>query len=144
MNPNNRKSHRPAVAVWLLTGLAYAIWFGFEDRSLTPVVFLAALTCGAVGLTRCARFRDEAQPLMDRSALLRTALSGMICGAGVGPAASLLILIKTGLHSHPVPDFEPRDVLQVLRLSPAWAIAGGLIGLALGLLVLLNGENAQR
>jgi hypothetical protein len=144
MSPSNRDLHVPVIAIWLVTGSAYVIWFGVEDRSLAPIVCLAALTCGAVGLTRFARIKHEPQTPRARGALVRAALTGVICGAGVGPVASLLILIKTGLHSHVVPDFDLPDVLQVLRVSPAWALAGGLIGLALGLLAPGHGASAQR
>ena len=55
-------------------------------------------------------------------------LAGAAAGALVGPMAAVLILLKIGLHAHPVPEFSSADAAAVLARVPIWAAAGGLLG----------------
>jgi hypothetical protein len=55
-------------------------------------------------------------------------LAGAAAGALAGPIEAVLILLKVGLHAHPVPDFSTADVVAVLSRIPIWTAAGGLLG----------------
>jgi len=117
---------RLARLAWSVTGLTLFLWIGYEDASLLTVVGCAALLGLSLGLS-CAdrQRRSERQP-----GWLRAAITGTLAGAAVGPLSALLMLVKAGLHTHPVAEFSPGDLLLVLGLTPAWAVAGGLLGLA--------------
>jgi hypothetical protein len=113
---------------WAVSGLGCVAWFAYEDRGLTAVVLLAVGLCLASGLSGWARMqRTSFRHLGGR----RTgALAGLLAGAAIGPVAALLILIKTGLHVHPQPDFTAADLGAVLSAWPAWMGAGLSAGLA--------------
>jgi hypothetical protein len=115
---------------WGLSGLGCAAWFAYEDRGLTPVVLLAAGLCLAAGLTGWYRLQRTPRRRLGRRAA--GALAGLLAGAAVGPSAALLILIKTGLHAHPQPDFTAADLGSVLSVWRAWTGAGLAAGWAMG------------
>ena len=117
---------------WGLAGLGWVAWIGFEDRGLTAVTLLAASLCLAAGLSAWVRWRRKDTRLPP--AWLRGAVIGLVAGACVGPTAAVLILVKTSLHAHPVPDLSAADLGRVLSVSPVWAVAGLAAGLAGGLL----------
>jgi hypothetical protein len=114
---------------WGVSGLGCAAWFAYEDRGLTAVVLLAAGLCLASGLSAWARQRRTSVPRLGRRS--SGALAGLLAGAAVGPGAALLILIKTGLHAHPLPDFTAADLGAALSIWPAWTGAGLAAGWAI-------------
>lgn len=124
---------------WGLSGLGCAAWFAYEDRGLTAVVLLAAGLCLAAGLT--GRSRLQRTPMRRLGRRSAGALAGLLAGAAVGPSAALLILIKTGLHAHPQPDFTAADLAAALSVWRAWTGAGLAAGWAIGWLAQ---ERAER
>jgi hypothetical protein len=116
--------------VWLLAGAAWLIWIGVEDRAIWPVLLLAAGLASAAGLSWLVR-RQAATGRPTNPGL--EALAGLLAGAATTPIAVLLVLIKTSLHDHPIPDFTPGDILAILRAAPAWTLAGLCIGGAIAL-----------
>ena len=112
---------------WILTGLLALAWLGLEDRGVGAVALLAWMTCLSGLLT--ARARRGLGGTGPRPMGLRWWVpAGVAAGVGVAPLAVLLILIKVGLHAHPVPDFTTADVAAVLARMPVWVIAGGFLG----------------
>lgn len=126
--PAAHRRFQPQRLAWFLSGLFWLAWLGYEDRGLTAVVLLAGCLGAALGLTGWARW-GEVQAGW-RPAAVRGALLGVVAGASVAPLAALLILVKTSLHAHPVPDFTAADLGRVLSVWPAWTGAGMLAGLA--------------
>lgn len=63
-------------------------------------------------------------------------LLGMLAGVLSALTTFFLMLFKNVQHSHVVPDFSNEVMWGVLVRTPAWALAGGLIGGALMLLVM--------
>lgn len=122
------RGFRPQHVAWFLTGLFWLAWLGYEDRGLTAVVLLAGCIGAASGLS--VWMRRRAVRAGRWSAWMRGALLGALAGASVAPLAALLILVKTSLHAHPVPDFTAADLGRVLDVWPAWTGAGLLVGLA--------------
>ena len=66
-------------------------------------------------------------------AIMATML-GAIIGIGSSLITALLMLLKNARHSHFFPDFPPGQIGAIIERAPVWALAGGLIGLGLGLL----------
>lgn len=126
--PAAHRRSQPQRLAWLLAGLFWLAWLGYEDRGLTAVVLLAGCLGAALGLTAWARWGEVSAGW--RPAAVRGALLGALAGASVAPLAALLILVKTSLHTHPVPDFTAADLGRVLEVWPAWTGAGLLAGLA--------------
>jgi hypothetical protein len=123
-----QRRFQPQRLAWFLTGLFWLAWLGYEDRGLTAVVLLAGCIGAALGVSAWRRWR--AGYAASRSAWIRSAILGALAGASVAPLAALLILVKTSLHAHPVPDFSAEDLGRVLSVWPAWTGAGMLVGLA--------------
>lgn len=106
---------------WIAVGLAGLVWLALEDRGVTAVQLLAAASVAAGLLTARAR---RPEPVRGRWWVV----GGAVTGALVGPVAVLLILVKTGAHAHPQPEFRAEDVRTVLERSVLWAVAGGIAG----------------
>jgi hypothetical protein len=111
--------------IWLLVGAVFLIWIGVEGDAIWPVLLLAAGVSGAAGLSWLLR-RQAATGKPTHPTLV--VFAGALAGVATSPIAVLLILIKTSLHDHPMPDFAPADLLAILYAGPAWALAGLCIG----------------
>jgi len=118
---------------WILTGLLALAWLGLEDRGLRAVTVLAWMT-SLSGLVTMRVRRGRRQPGPRPTGLRWWTAAGAAAGALVGPITAVLILLKIGLHAHPVPDFSLADVAAVLARMPIWAAAGGLSGAGAALL----------
>lgn len=55
---------------------------------------------------------------------------GCLAGFLASGMSFLLMLFKNVQHSHLTPDFPNETLLGILARAPAWALAGGLFGLA--------------
>lgn len=119
---------------WVLSGTVWFFWLGFEDRDTRSVLLLAALLLGAGILSLLLRSPAAAE----RSWLLQGAGYGLLAGLALAPLAVLLILLKIGLHAHPIPDFQPSEIQNLLSRIPGWAFSGLLLGSGLGLLAQLE------
>lgn len=126
-------SRSSSIPLWLrLAGLLIAvslfIWIPFEDLGLQWVLILSAAIC-----SWCAvRF------LLNRvvsgwQMVLWHSLVGCLAGLAVAPLAALLMLLKSGLHGHAVPDFTVDQIQTVIGLAPYLSLSGLLIGLGFGL-----------
>ena len=105
----------------VLLGVMILLWLSFEDRDERRAVFLAVLlsTLGAVA-TRM-RFSKRIYGYW-------YLLLGVVFGFLVPMLAVLLMVVKTGLHGHSVPDFTLAQISAVLRLIPVWSVVGLLVG----------------
>lgn len=133
-NPTVRKK----APLWFrLTALALGglllVWLPVEDsRPLEALLFGAALA-GLVAVRILAAF--PARPHTPTRSLLQDSLGGALAGLAAAPLAAFLMVFKSGLHAHPVPDFTPGQLLAVLKLAPIFALAGGLLGTGLGIVL---------
>ena len=118
--------------VWVVVAPTWFVWIAVEDRTLGPVMLLAALVGSAFAITGLARWRSGSR-VERRRWLLESTGVGVAAGASVAPIAILLILIKTSIHAHGTPDFSPTDIGAVMGRMPVWMLAGALCGEALGL-----------
>ena len=114
----------------LLTGLAILFWSGLEDSDTSAVTLLGALS--SISLTLWLLSRLAASPSMRA---LHIALAGALAGALAALCTATLMLFKNLRHAHIFPDYPAEMLLAVLERLPLWAIAGGLAGLGIGLLL---------
>lgn len=107
----------------VLIGLVL-VWLPFEDHS--P---LGALTLAA-GMCTWLAWRVLHAPLASsRQVWGRYALAGIVGGLAVAPLALLLMAVKTGLHTHPVPDYTAAQLQSTIDRILIFGISGLLIGL---------------
>jgi hypothetical protein len=101
---------------WALTGLLALAWLGFEDRGLAAVTLVAWMISLSSLMT--ARARRSSLAESGPSGMRWWILAGAAAGALVGPIVAALILLKTGLHAHPTPDFSTAQIISVLARIP--------------------------
>ncbi|MDZ4767559.1 MAG: hypothetical protein SGJ24_00385 [Chloroflexota bacterium] len=116
---------RPRAAAIGAYAVALLVWLSLEDaNSLAPALL------GWIGalLIVLSPIRPGAEK--DRRAWR---MLPMVRGAAVGVAAALiaalLMLVKTGWHGHPVPDYPLGMIVEMLTRAPLWAGAGILAGI---------------
>lgn len=126
---------KPCPRARLLTitfGALVFFWLSAEDNSTLPVVLFGTGMSLAVVFWWLTRYIPE-KPLTVRIWLPGVILAGGITGAGAVLATVILMFFKTAWHSHLVPDYPVPMMLAMLARLPAWTLAGGLCGLAAGL-----------
>jgi hypothetical protein len=128
MTSDFRHGRRSSRIAALVTGAGILIWLSFEDRDDRSALFFALLICSLAGVFLFQRVSSGAAP-----PFLVFLLVGGVCGLAVPIAAVLLMVLKTGLHSHTAPDYTLADLLSVLLRTPLWAAVGLLSGLSAGL-----------
>ncbi len=130
--PATLRAHRILRLAVILLGVVILLWLSFEDQDERRAILLAALlsTLGAVATG------------MHFSGWLRgywLVILGAVFGFLVPLLAVLLMVIKTGLHGHGVPDFTLAQITAVLRLIPVWSGVGVLVGGAAALFEYIRG-----
>ena len=126
----------------LVSGIAVLLWSGMEDSDALLVTLLGALLATATGLMLLAspRFR----PVMARESIPRQgAFAGALIGMLASVATPLLMLFKDLRHAHIYPDYPVGMMLATLERMPAWALAGGLAGFGIGLLLKLADDRRE-
>lgn len=130
--PANLRAHRILRLGGILLGVVALLWLSFEGRDERQAILLAALlsTLGAIatGLRFGGRLRGYWLVIL-----------GAVFGFLVPLLAVLLMVIKTGLHGHGVPDFTLAQITAVLRLIPVWSGVGVLVGGAAALFEYIRG-----
>jgi hypothetical protein len=109
------------------------LWLPVEDvRPLGALLFGAALAgLAAVRILAALPAPYVVQPTSTRP-LLTASLAGALAGLAAAPLAAFLMVFKSGLHAHPIPDFTVEQLLAVLKLAPIFTLAGFMIGTGLG------------
>lgn len=113
-------------------GIILFFWLSIEDTALWPVIVLGT---GAAVLISVLLILDKmgGRWLPAHRVPPGLSLAGAISGLGAGLAVAVLMFFKNARHAHVFPDYPTAMMLAVLERSPIWAVAGGLIGLSLGL-----------
>ena len=121
----------------VFTGVVIFLWSGVEDNHVFAVTALGGLS--AISLTAILLSSRFAIPALAKAHMLPLAAT---TGALVGSLASLsttaLMLFKDVRHSHVFPDYPPEMILAILERLPFWALAGGLTGIGIGILLMLK------
>ncbi len=130
MKPRTSSGAKLLRGALLLTALAILLWSGPEDKDSTAAVTLGALssitlTVWLIQRTKAGLFRDA----------VHIGLAGALAGALASLCTAALMLFKNLRHAHIFPDYPAEMLLAVLERLPIWAVAGGLAGLGVGLLL---------
>ena len=116
----------------LAYGISLFIWLSVEDVSVGPVILFglgaAFLTSvlSTVGKLNVVSIAARYLPIL---ALLLGGLNGALTSVMV----VALMFFKNSRHAHIFADYPPEVMVAILRRGPVWALAGGLIGLSVGL-----------
>lgn len=120
---------------WLLILWAVVtfVWLSREDSEVLGVVILGVwgtvLICGSWVLNRIG---GKTVSLL--TALLSMALIGAIMGITASLLTAGLMFFKNVRHAHIFPDYPFELIGAMLQRAPMWGLAGGLFGVAIGLL----------
>jgi hypothetical protein len=116
-------------------GLVLFVWMSLEDNGTLTVSLLGAGLATALILYQSFE-RIGGKELSLRFFFGLTIGLGTLIGA-VSPIATILLMFfKTAWHGHGFPDYPPELMRDMLFRLPAWALAGGLLGLGFGFLYL--------
>jgi hypothetical protein len=115
-------SQRSLRVATILLGVVILLWLSFEDREVRSALLLAGFLSLLAASATVNRSRKQMTAYL-------MPIFGAVFGFLVPVLASLLMILKIGLHNHIVPDFSLEQLLAVLRLIPVWVGAGTLIGL---------------
>lgn len=110
--------------VFGLVLLAVLAWLPFEDTQLLWSFLFAAAISAVLAVYWISRMSF---------ALWVMPVLGALLGAAAPLMATILLLVKTGVHGHPTPDFTWQDYLSVLQSTPAWFVGGLLLGIGAAL-----------
>lgn len=135
MKPTSRRSLRFA---WILLGLALLVWLSLEDQNPRAVLFFSLLVCSLASFSLAWHWH-----LADRPRPYRVILLGIAAGLAVVPVGLFLMALKTGLHSHPKPDFTPDQITWIVSRLPFWGLVG-LLGGCSAFLWLLSRERRPK
>lgn len=135
--PTLTKRLRPVVIV---CGVALLLWLSREENSVRSVT-LYGLSISALGLALWISDRFAGRRIPARLLPPFAVLTGAALGLGTGIVTAALMLLKSALHSHVLPDYPPELMLAILDRIPAWTAAGSFAGLALALLWLARRQH---
>lgn len=122
------------------TGIAILIWSGLEDSDAVIVAILGTCAAGALTLMLLAGIAPLRR-FQFRNLVLSSALAGLLTGALAPVLTAALMLFKDLLHGHIYPDYPPEMALAMLERLPHWALAGGLAGAAIGIMLNLRASH---
>jgi hypothetical protein len=104
------------------------LWLSVEDSTENIAVLFAALIC--TWITTAILLRIKSKTTISNYFYI---MAGFLAGAGITPVALLLMIFKTGLHSHSIPDYTNGQILSVIQKTPIWLISGIFIGMGIGM-----------
>ena len=133
----NKKRSKSARHLLLVSGIAVLLWSGMEDSDALLVTLLGALLATAAWMTLLTSPR-LGQILARGGRPRQAVLAGALIGALASVSTPLLMLFKDLRHAHVYPDYPVGMMLATLERMPAWALAGGLAGFGIGLLLKLG------
>ena len=132
-----KKHSTRARHLFVICGIAVLLWSGMEDDDARMVTLLGMLLAAALSMM-VINSQWIAQRLKRLSLAKRAAMSGALIGALASLTTPLLMLFKDLRHAHVFPDYPTGMMVATLERMPAWALAGGLAGFGIGLLLKLG------
>jgi hypothetical protein len=127
--PRRRDWHTYAV---VFGGVILLVWLSSESTYMPLTALLGVGT--ALGLAMLALMvRFGGRVLAPRIWLPGVIILGAVIGVFAIFTTTLLMLFKNVQHSHLYPDFPGEVFVELWRRTPAWGLAGALLGAAWGL-----------
>jgi hypothetical protein len=133
----NKEGAEQAQHLMVISGIAVLLWSGLEDHDAVLVTALGAFMAAAATMMLLNSQRFGARVAKDNLPK-RAALVGALIGMLASVTTALLMLFKDLRHAHVFPDYPPGMMLATLERMPIWALAGGLAGFGLGILIRLG------
>ncbi|MBP6016767.1 MAG: hypothetical protein KA586_08610 [Candidatus Promineofilum sp.] len=127
MNVSNRRFKLTLGIVGVFT----AVWMVTEGDLGRDVVLAGSLLL--VGLMALMRRWSWIRTLPPGKTVLLGVAGGLAYGIGLVLLTLFLMAVKTGLHAHGL-EYTSYQLVWVWRQLPLWVVAGGLMGLSVGLL----------
>lgn len=119
-------------------GVILLVWLTTENASMIVVSGLGFGTAlGIVGLSILHWWGGRTFAI--KVWLPSLVLLGMVIGIGSIGATFFLMMFKNVQHSHVSADYPWEMVTEIWTLTPAWIVAGGLLGAAIGLGIVARG-----
>jgi hypothetical protein len=119
-------------------GVILFVWLTTENASMVVVSVLGlGAALGITGLSVVHWWGGQTYPI--KIWLPSVVALGIIVGLGATGATFLLMMFKNVQHSHVVADYPWESVTDMLTRGPAWMVAGGLLGAAVGLGIVARG-----
>jgi hypothetical protein len=112
----------------IVLGVFTFLWLPVED---TTIILLLALSTAWCAWAAALVIQQSGTPRQPR----RLLITGALAGLAVTPTALLFIVLKAGVHDHGFLDFTNRQVVLLVKITPAWV---GLGLLAAGLYLRLD------
>lgn len=116
----------------LAYGVAVFLWLSIEDIVIWPVTLFGLGLATIIMLVLMLK-NLGGRTISARSVPFLSTLTGALIGLGSSLAVAGLMFFKNARHGHLFPDYPVEMMLAILQRAPAWTVAGGLIGLSLGL-----------
>ena len=135
IRPRNRRLLK---TIMIVLGLYAMVWISLEGRLWQSIVLATGLVGSGTYLVRKRYFANRQYSLGARIAI--TGVLGMIDGFLIGLMTLILMVIKTGLHSHG-PEFQQSEFIWVSDQILPWSFAGLLAGIGISLLVIGTRKN---
>jgi hypothetical protein len=121
----------------LASGAAIFFWLSIEDTNIIPAIFFGADASLLIGLYWLFK-KLGSKSLSLNGLMIGAILFGALVGAGSTLTTAALMLLKNGSHGHVFPDYPLGMIVEILLRAPAWALAGGFLGLGFSLLYLVS------
>jgi hypothetical protein len=107
------------------------VWLSLEDDGVLPALLLGVMLT-VLGLAHPITRTRAGMALRGMRAIVGAwAVFGLMVGGLAPSAAVMLLAFKDASHAHPFPDAPAGLLADVLALTPAWGLAGALMGIGL-------------
>ena len=114
----------------ILLGIALLFWFPLEDSSENPSILFAYFI--STWLVSALLKRLKKQSLIT---IINVIFAGILAGAIITPLILFLMVLKTGLHAHLVPDYTYEQFISIINRTPIWLTSGFLAGMGFGIIL---------
>ena len=112
----------------ILLGIALLFWFPLEDSSENPAILFAYFISTWLVSALLNRFKNQSL-----ITIIIVIFAGILAGAIITPLILFLMVLKTGLHAHLVPDYTYEQFISIINRIPIWFFSGFLTGIGLGI-----------
>jgi hypothetical protein len=114
----------------ILLGIALLFWIPFEDSSENPAILFAYFISTWFVITLLTRYKNPSL-----LTIINVVFAGILTGATITPLILLLMVLKIGLHAHPIPDYSYEQFISIINRIPIWFISGFLTGMGVGIII---------